>query len=261
VTANSSPLLILGPVINITIAGTLVLNNSNLIIDSNDIIKISSGGKISESGFLGGSITSGLASFAVPSSGFIGPSTITGGALPIKLLSFNAITTEKSIILTWASASEKNFNYYTIERSVNGKDFLAIGKVDGSPNSLVRKDYTYEDQDPAQGISYYRLRAVDLDNTSETFSVIMMKFSGGKTKVNIFPNPTSDQKINVQFNFDLQEGVTIQIYDARGNLVKTELFVQSGSLLTLNLPDLTRGIYNVIIQSNEFTSKTSIAVE
>src|SRR4051812_18210537 len=62
VTLTGPVLLFLGPVINITIGGTLVLNNASLSLDSSDVVSILTGGTIAGTGFLGGTVYSGFSS-------------------------------------------------------------------------------------------------------------------------------------------------------------------------------------------------------
>lgn len=51
---------------------------------------------------------------------------ITMGPLPVELLNFRANDTREGVSLTWSTASETNNDYFTIERSENGKIWESI---------------------------------------------------------------------------------------------------------------------------------------
>lgn len=95
--------------------------------------------------------------------------------LPIELITFIGVRTNKYNILTWTTLSELNNDYYTIERSVNGMDWVDLGIVYGAGNSSSINDYIYYDRTPIDGVSYYKLKQTDFDGMftySETISVV-----------------------------------------------------------------------------------------
>ncbi len=87
------------------------------------------------------------------------------GILPVKLIAFNAVLDNKEVNCTWETASEINNNYFTIERSIDGSSFESIGRVKGKGNTNTNTRYSFTDNNPFAGISYYRLKQTDFDNT------------------------------------------------------------------------------------------------
>ncbi|MBK7856554.1 MAG: SBBP repeat-containing protein [Bacteroidetes bacterium] len=55
--------------------------------------------------------------------------------LPIELLSFDAAPNKNTIDITWATATETNNDFFTIEKSKDGNKFEDVAKVDGAGNS------------------------------------------------------------------------------------------------------------------------------
>lgn len=119
---------------------------------------------------------------------FTGTATMTCvGTLPIVLSNFIATPTENSVILNWVSQSERNNNYYTIEKSIDGVTFAAIGQVNGAGNSSVKKAYKLIDDAPSLGTSYYRLSQTDFDGAQQYFNIESVNW--GKSfqyKVNVY---------------------------------------------------------------------------
>jgi hypothetical protein len=143
-------------------------------------------------------------------------SGVPNGPLPVTLIYFTVKKyTTTSILLGWATATEKDFHYFSVEKSNDGKEFYEIGTVEGSGNSKVRRDYTFEDTELQTGRVYYRLKAVDFDGAYEYFKVISAKVEV-KSTIDIFPNPTAGASINIQINFDPSSDARIEIYDNSG---------------------------------------------
>jgi hypothetical protein len=87
----------------------------------------------------------------------------TNGTLPVKLLSFNATLANEKVNCAWETALEINNDYFTIEKSKDGNSFEAVGNVKGQGNSNRNIRYSYIDNNPFSGISYYRLKQTDFD--------------------------------------------------------------------------------------------------
>ena len=189
-----------------------------------------------------------------PGSVITGVGTVTAGScsgaacasvLPIELIYFNAKVINKKVDLSWATASEENFDYFSIERSSDGKDFKEIAQVTGNGNSYQRIDYTYTDNFPAIGISYYRLRSIDFDGYTEIFDYALVNVEGVKSKAEVFPNPVTSGVLNVQLNFNLEEEAKVLLYNNVG-LVELELAIDSW-LNPLDVSSLTSGSYLIKI--------------
>ncbi len=87
----------------------------------------------------------------------------SNGTLPIKLISFNATLVNEKVNCIWETASEINNDYFTVERSKDGNGFEAVGNIKGQGNSNSNIRYSYTDNNPFRGISYYRLKQTDFD--------------------------------------------------------------------------------------------------
>lgn len=84
-------------------------------------------------------------------------------ALPIELISFTGTTQNNVNTLMWATASERNNAYFTLERTANGTDFEVIANINGSGNSQTMNEYTVIDPIYNESINYYRLKQTDYD--------------------------------------------------------------------------------------------------
>ena len=98
---------------------------------------------------------------------------LTGaGALPIQLISFNGEKQKNYNVINWSTASEKNNNYFTVEKTKNGKEFYEVGRINGAGNSNHLNSYTLSDLNVEKVINYYRLVQTDLNGIKEYTKLI-----------------------------------------------------------------------------------------
>lgn len=94
------------------------------------------------------------------------------GNLPVKYLSFEGKMITNSLLLNWITTEEINNNYFQIDRSFNGIDFMQIGlALDGFVNG-TKKEYAFKDYSALlknKETIYYRLKQIDNDG-NYTFS-------------------------------------------------------------------------------------------
>lgn len=177
-------------------------------------------------------------------------------ALPVTLLYFNAKLKDKQVNLDWATASEINNDYFTVERSINGEKFSPLVKLRGAGNSTTQKLYFAVDENPLNGYAYYRLKQTDFDG-QYTYSPIRTVRNGeGDLAFEIkaiYPNPFSDR---IQAGFILGENgsVDITLLSAGTRVVRSlKMPVSNGynSIELEKLNDLPEGIYYLTIKFGE----------
>lgn len=119
------------------------------------------------------------------------PGSAGNTILPVDFISLIAVPMSKTTMVKWATAQESGNEYFAVERSQDGSRFNEIGRVRGNGTSAVAIAYEFEDKNPLEGVTYYRLRQVDFDGTTAFSSVVSVErvFSG----ITAFPNPASDR--------------------------------------------------------------------
>lgn len=179
--------------------------------------------------------------------------------LPIELIEFNVEKQSGNVELNWSTASELNNDYFVIEKSVDGIDFKAIGTVDGSGNSNQLLHYSFLDQNPYSGTSYYRLMQFDYDGASSSSDIKSIHIQSGSIvgEPKIWPNPISDNW-TLSFVSSTHQKVEMNMYNSQGQLVSTETLdaVEGANSIQGDLHHLSKGIYYMIIVDNTQVSKT-----
>jgi len=169
-------------------------------------------------------------------------------ALPVTLIDFNIKRTSAAIVqINWQTQIEENNKGFYLERRLeNESSFLTIGFVaseamDG--NSTNKLDYSYTDANENTGISYYRLKQVDLDNHC-AYTLIKAVKGSGTTAVSIllWPNPNNGQ-FSILLNGGNQKR-SVYITDISGKSVQ-HLYINSGEAVTVH--GLAAGTYIISI--------------
>ena len=115
--------------------------------------------------------------------------------LPVSLKSFYATQRSNKAVLTWETDQENNNDGFEIERrSAGNSQYQKIGFVDSKAPGGTGAAYSYsfdDNQSLAKGVTYYRLRQVDLDGRATYSEVKAVRTgSGGLLTISIYPNPS-----------------------------------------------------------------------
>jgi len=138
--------------------------------------------------------------------------------LPIILKDFTAKFNGESVDLFWETASEINNDYFSIEKSSDGKDFLTIAKIEGAGYSSNNLSYYSEDKYPFPGTIYYRLRQTDYDG-KESLSDIVSVFVGKNQNLSFF---YKSQQEEMHIYSSLEGRAVLKISDMHGKVLFTE---------------------------------------
>ncbi|MCH2224700.1 MAG: T9SS type A sorting domain-containing protein [Crocinitomicaceae bacterium] len=134
-------------------------------------------------------------------------------ALPVELLTFYADCKENQVRLDWATVTELNNDYFTIERSRDAINFESIAKITGKGSTTTMSHYTWIDESPISGTTYYRLSQTDFDGTKETFKTHSVNCIEDNT-VSLYPNP-----IENVFLLNSKYGGSISMIDQTGKII------------------------------------------
>ncbi len=219
----------------ITNLTTLVVAHYNNTLNKWETIKREGSGGDGSNGWILTGIVSSYSPFT------FGSTVREDNPLPVTFTAFSGRQEGSGIVLEWATMLEKDNDYFEIERSIDGVNFVTIGYVDGAGDSDRRIDYTFSDNAPESGYCYYRLSQVDFDGTrAYADKVISVQYTGDEVaQLTIVPNPT-DGRFRVSATGSMAGGV-VQLLSQTGNVVRT---VNIDSFdATLDISDLPSGIY------------------
>ena len=168
------------------------------------------------------------------------------GALPVELLSFEAKRTGKVVATAWATATEKNSDYFTLERSANGSAFAAIGRVKSARTSMARLRYTFVDNAPLATTAYYRLRQTDADGTFSFSPVVTVGGAESAAQAVAVPNPGTGQ---FEIWIPAAAVVATEVTTVVGTRVAAQAVAKPNGHLALDLSAQPAGVYLIRLQT------------
>ncbi len=186
---------------------------------------------------------------------------LAGSPLPITLTFFKVTeSTADGVKLNWATAFEKNFDKFVIERSADGITFKTISEIAGSGNSSIILNYSFTDESPLTGSNtYYRLKSVDFDGSSEYSKIVFTVVEGAK-EVSMYPNPSNGESITYQSNFTPNIDDSIVVLDVFGSQIATASALSTNGNITFNTK-LKSGTYLVKFTSTDYQKIERIVVK
>ncbi|MBL4708613.1 MAG: T9SS type A sorting domain-containing protein, partial [Flavobacteriales bacterium] len=160
----------------------------------------------------------------------LGSTSFAANPLPIELNYFKAKKKDQHVELNWQTASEINNNFFTVERSSDAVNFEEIGIVDGAGNSNQVLDYSLLDFNPLKGSAYYRLKQTDFDGAFEYSDLVHAYFTNRhKGKFEVYPNPVTNNFLNVGLMIEDQSNYNISLYNLFGErVISKDIILEEG---------------------------------
>lgn len=164
--------------------------------------------------------------------------------LPVELSDFRGVEFEDKNTLIWTTDSEKNNDYFELLKSHDGENFEVVGIVQGVGNSTEQTVYSLEDRELHLGVTYYKLKQVDLDGEFVYSKILTM--DRNDTSLGIvaaYPNPFNTE-LTVDLNVKSQLGGILTLENINGNVLN-EKFVSGKGIhqISLSTDDLKAGLY------------------
>ncbi|MDX1903653.1 MAG: T9SS type A sorting domain-containing protein [Thermonemataceae bacterium] len=181
--------------------------------------------------------------------------------LPVNLLSFRALGKRSVVLLEWSLAKSVIDEYYTLERSSDGRVFEAIAEVKSNGSS----SYSYVDKSPYLGqVSYYRLKRRD-DKGGLAYSQIEAVNMGLEVfeGLQAVPNPSESGLVFLVLRSPLEEKYQVEIVDALGREVyRGILETDTNGVGELIIRELrVSGVYVARVRGSSKIYQTKIVVK
>jgi hypothetical protein len=148
--------------------------------------------------------------------------------LPVTFINFNGKLLPNNIVqLNWEAYTDQQHDYFEVQRSNDGNNFLAIGRGKAFP------PFDFLDKQPGLGNNIYRIKQVDKDGTI-TYSTVINITILNNVNVVVFPNPVSD-KISIKLASMHAETFILQVTDIQGKLMHRTSKQVRGSVTELSI--------------------------
>ncbi|MEO6538577.1 MAG: metallophosphoesterase [Ferruginibacter sp.] len=166
---------------------------------------------------------------------------VVSGTLPILLSTFSATLNYNKVLLDWSTVQEQNNKYFTMEKSVDGRNYNYLERVNGAGNSTNINYYHLIDNAPFDGVNYYRLSQTNFDNKVTYYEQKKIIYRSSN-HINVSIQNVEKNKINIIINSNKSQRVQLKIIDMLGNQITDQALIIS--LGTNNkILKLTEGAY------------------
>ncbi len=175
--------------------------------------------------------------------------------LPTHLLDFTVTRQQQSALLNWTSINEINSKDFSVQRSVNGREFSTIGSVNATGNTSQKQSYSFTDISIPTGVEviYYRLLMNDKDGKSQISKTISFRI--GTTKdwsVTLNNNPVYNN-INITLQGSISP-IDISVKDVSGKTILRKNAVSANGQLSIESSGLAPGVY-ILVAENKIERK------
>lgn len=164
--------------------------------------------------------------------------------MPIVLKEYQVTKDGTYSKLHWVTASEINNDYFTIERSLDGRTFNEIAEINGAGNSNVELNYSFVDENPNHGLNYYRIKQTDFDGKFSYSNIQVVKhdlFS----KIEVYPNPA-----NSEIYVSTPTSSTLEIVNSLGSVLERVQIMEGTN--TIKLDGISDGILFLSVGNQNF---------
>jgi hypothetical protein len=192
-----------------------------------------------------------------------------GIILPVRLTAFSfSFTGEKTVQLEWITASETNNDYFTLERSGDGKVFSEMDVIEGAGNTTVENKYVRVDSSRIPALRYYRLFQTDYDGRKEQLGNILCVNAEQpevKCTLNVYPNPSgTNGKMLVSAAGFSGKSILLVVTDELGREFYSKVIPvnRDGSAVEVIDPEqkLTAGMYFVTGSNDDSFYRSKVIV-
>jgi len=181
--------------------------------------------------------------------------------LPVHLTTFKGSANNDIAMLTWATEDEMNVQSFTLERSLNSRDFYPVTTLQAI-KIAGRQVYTYPDSAISKLLSpviYYRLKTTDAEGKNNYSSVISIRAGNNKAVFAIHPNPVENDVI-VDIHATVAEQARWEITDIAGKTVlqHSVVLTKGKNVITIKLANIPAGVYYLKVAGNNISQAVKL---
>lgn len=174
--------------------------------------------------------------------------------LPVKFSKFNATLKNNSVLLNWETALEKNNNFFTVQKSVDGLNWLDIAKVKSVGNTNIINAYQSIDDNLNATTMHYKIMQTDFDG-NKSFTAVKTITIGNATEEGILiAYPTIAQN-TITLNVSSNNFNNLKVINTIGQdfTNKIQLIAGANKQMILDVNQLVNGAYIILLNNQKVT--------
>jgi Secretion system C-terminal sorting domain len=169
--------------------------------------------------------------------------------LPLQWGAVYAYREADDVKIDWTTRQEFDVNYFTVERSGDGRNWSVVVDHVKATNTLTEQYYSVTDNTPPSSLLYYRVKQTDIDGKTTYSSVAIVAAANERGRLLLYPNPVH----SVFYISNIPDGTIsrIHLYNNIGVLVRTWVTAQA----YYDIHDVAAGIYHVRAEMKDGTTQ------
>jgi hypothetical protein len=181
--------------------------------------------------------------------------------VPLKLISFKAALQKSKAYLTWVTAEERNVSHFVVEESKDAKSFRQIGKVNA--NNLTNSNtYSFISTEDVNGISYFRIKMVDVDGKYQYSTIVTLKNEQSKKLTVTHSIDNNESTVLIQ---NIPNGIyRLNVYSSNGQLIQQQSLQYNGSPITRTVTlnqSTAKGLYIINLVGANVAEQQKILIQ
>jgi trimeric autotransporter adhesin len=185
----------------------------------------------------------------------------TSSTLPVDFITISAAEKNNAANIQWTVTNQGNISSYIVERSIDSRNFDAVGTV-AAVNGNGDIKYSFTDYNAARfsSVVYYRVRAVEQSGQFKFTNIVNVAFGAViKEMITLYPNPANDKtSLSVASNKD--ETAQVRVIDNTGRVVNQRFIniVKGKNNFELSISNLSTGLYYIEITGKTINQKIKL---
>ncbi len=167
--------------------------------------------------------------------------------LPVEFGDMNLTCLGRNVLMEWTTITEKNNDYFIIEKALENGIFNEIGRINGAGNSTSILNYKFIDANRNTELAFYRIRQVDFDGKESIGSIKTINCA--EEGVQIYPNPFHSEIKIVYGDFIRSQKGKIEIINNLGQVVFSREITNSSDEIIIPTNEFKTGFYFVKISA------------
>ena len=219
-----------------------------------------------EDGYANGSFTQPFANIYTGGNGdgWASAGYLPQAALPITMLSLTAQKQNSTAaLIQWQTSNEPATSYFNVERSTDAIHYNYVGKVKASDIANNGMRYDFSDEHPLEGLNYYRLKQVRVNNQVTFSPSRLLHFDeANDASIKYYPNPTNGI-LNIQLNNKMQqEAAVLNVINASGVVMnQVKIAAGTGRTFQLDLSHYAKGTYLIQVKTMSVNSVQRVVLQ
>lgn len=190
--------------------------------------------------------TNVVSGVTVPSADFFRSWTLNDNSvpLPVELISFEANCLNKETVLEWCTASETDNDFFTVEQSIDGVNFQAIGTVKGNGTTTGKHCYKFTAGAGMANVNYYRLTQTDYSKKTTIHKMVSLDACDQLLDNTMITN-NGTKTVGILVNSSVDATYELNVHNSLGQIIDVkQINVKKGyNTIQVNLDNLSNAIY------------------